>query len=214
MKTIMKNIMKTGVCIVLILAMALGCCGCRRTTDYEEKYADLISGFSPNDFNVEKLIVGETDKPTAAVWARNIPFQRVEIVSADESVVTVDKSGKVTAVGAGSAYVIFQVYHFRFIRGVNRIYRYDVYNDVFEKNMDAGYETVTMHIGQQQCLSGLGSMSGKCYSSDESVVAVSKDGKVTAVGIGTAYIVYEFSSIHSEMYRCMVVQERNTVTFE
>ena len=63
-----------------------------------------IAKYSPDSFNQHSLEEGETHTPNGAVWM-GASFATCQ--SSDESVVTVDEDGIVTAVGEGTAYVAY-----------------------------------------------------------------------------------------------------------
>lgn len=83
-------------------------------------YEEMIDSFVPSLSNCWDLEVGDSHKPNAACWLTN---GRGDVYSSDETVVTVSKLGKVTAVGEGEAYVIitgstlFQVMHYTVTAG-------------------------------------------------------------------------------------------------
>lgn len=65
-----------------------------------EKYA---SDFESTWYNTITLELGQQNTPTSAVWVKG----GGQAQSSDETVVTVDDEGTVTAVGLGQAYVVF-----------------------------------------------------------------------------------------------------------
>ena len=103
--------------------------------------------------------------------------------STNESVATVDQNGKITAVGAGTAYVyaIFTDSMLKF--QVNVSESGDPEDD--EKTVDLG--TITLdsdHTGAKADVSS-GSV---CTSSDSSVAVIDSEGNITAVGSGECTI--------------------------
>ncbi len=66
---------------------------------------EIIDSFVPSSFNCVTLSVGDSHKPNCAIW---LSSGMGTVYSSDESVVTVTTLGKVTAVGAGEAYVIIR----------------------------------------------------------------------------------------------------------
>lgn len=65
-------------------------------------FATEIANFNSTPLNTYELKVSATHSPTASLWAQS----GGECYTSDESVVTVNTSGNVTAVGKGTAYVI------------------------------------------------------------------------------------------------------------
>jgi hypothetical protein len=65
-----------------------------------EKYA---SDFDSNWFNTITLGLGQQNTPTSAIWVKG----GGQAYSSDETVITVDDNGTVTAVGLGQAYVVY-----------------------------------------------------------------------------------------------------------
>lgn len=85
-----------------------------------------IAEFEQTQFNAKTLKVGQTISHPAAVWTNT---GRTVCYSSDEAVVTVDASGKVTAVGEGQAYVAVVV------EGASyNLCRYDVTSSVNAEN--------------------------------------------------------------------------------
>ena len=128
--------------------------------------------------------------------------QDIMYYSSNESVVTVSKDGIVTAVGEGTAYVAADA------GGSNsRLYCFNVYAKgkprfdfdaaIAEFKSDSE-NTFALEVNENVDLQRVNSVFIKLpiesqkdimyYSSNESVVTVSKDGIVTAVGEGTAYV--------------------------
>ena len=123
----MKTSIKGILAIVLVLAMVCTMAGCSiRKQTPAEKYADIIEDFVPDWHNVEELCVGDIHKANGAIWTEANMFNMVKTASTDESVVTVSKGGKVTAVGEGSAYVIIAVELPILGTMLHEITRYDV----------------------------------------------------------------------------------------
>ena len=85
-----------------------------------------IAEFEQTQFNAKTLKVGQTISHPAAAWTNT---GRTVCYSSDEAVVTVDASGKVTAVGEGQAYVAVVV------EGASyELCRYDVTSSVNTEN--------------------------------------------------------------------------------
>ena len=66
-------------------------------------YEEMIEDFVPTWNNCWNLKIGDVHKADGSIWLSD---GRGTVYSSDESVVTVSKLGKVTAVGEGEAYVI------------------------------------------------------------------------------------------------------------
>ena len=96
-------------------------------------YDHIIDNFVEDSFNHTTLVVGEEDKPQAAIWLQN-SVAGCETYTSDPSVVTVTDLGKVEAVGPGTAYVIITANY----GTMHDIHRYDVVGTAAEKN---NYET-------------------------------------------------------------------------
>lgn len=84
-------------------------------------FAAEIANFVSTSLNTYELKVGDTHSPTAALWAKN----GGRCYTSDDSVVTVNTSGTVTAVGNGTAYVIITIGEG--ISSLFQIYQYIVY---------------------------------------------------------------------------------------
>lgn len=80
-------------------------------------FAAEIANFVSTSLNTYELKIGDTHSPTAALWAKN----GGRCYTSDDSVVTVNTSGTVTAVGNGTAYVLITA------GGLFQIYQYIVY---------------------------------------------------------------------------------------
>ena len=104
-----------SILLVTVLLIAVTAMPAFATTVDFDKY---IAEYTPNSFNDRTMEVGETHKPTSAVWmgSGNAVCQ-----SSDASVVTVSEDGVVTAVGEGTAYVAYIV-----STGMYSTYRYTV----------------------------------------------------------------------------------------
>lgn len=150
---------KSLIAVLLIFSMlfAVGCSSVKMpvedevsTTEnkddyYEEEessstkkpdYEDLIKNFVPTELNTFDLNVGDEATVTfgsAVVNGKTVAY------SSNESVVTVTDSGEVTAVGAGSAYVILSSAD----GGVSVIYRYDVRDGASKESAKEESEEIT-----------------------------------------------------------------------
>ena len=194
----MKKTFKGILALVLALVMVFVMAGCSlRKETPAEKYADIIEDFVPDWNNVEELCVGDVHKADGAIWTEVNFMDMVKTASTDESVVTVSKGGKVTAVGEGSAYVIIAVEFPVLGVMMHEITRYDVVSPEVQAQEKAFVMAIDMQmkVGETEetaeaaWLHFPGDASGK--SSDESVVTVSNDFAITAVGVGQAYVTFE-----------------------
>lgn len=186
-------------------------------------YRSMIDSFVPSTLNVFELTVGEAHSPGAAIWLDGVGGG---YYSDNDSVVTVNKYGKVTAVGRGSAHVVIvspigngSMY---------QVYRYDVYGEVpdadlsklptidgidFSAEIEAFEEDPlnTFELKIEQTHSPTASVwaknGGKCYTSDEDVVMIDPNGTVTAVGEGTAYVI--ITSSVGDMFQIYKYQIKN-----
>ena len=206
----MKKIL--AILIVAVIALAAVSCGSQKTNlDYDK----MIDSYVQSPLNTFKLTVGEAHSPTASVWLQK-GSSKGTAYSSDENVVTVSEYGKVAAVGAGSAYVVITG-----LGGMFEVYRYDVYEKAPEADLSnlreiegidlakeielfnsTSLNTVTLKKGETDTptASVWAKAGGPCYTTDASVVTVDKNGNVTAVGVGTAYVVIRSSISTSNMF--------------
>ena len=209
----MKKI--TAVLIIAVIALSAVSCGIKQASLSKADYDRMIGSYVQSPLNTFELTVGDAHSPTAAVWLKNGNGSGTSY-SSDENVVTVSEYGKVTAVGAGSAYVV--------ITGLGdmfEVYRYDVYEKAPEADLSnlpvidgidlakeielfnsTSLNTVTLKKGQTHTptASVWAKAGGPCYTTDASVVTVDKNGNVTAAGTGTAYVVIRSSISTSNMF--------------
>lgn len=125
--------MMVGVVAAVLLIGATGCAPMKildvvkeqnQTKEQHQEqldYDEIIDSFVADTYNTFKLEVGETHKPSAALWVKKGNGQ---VYSSDEDVVTVTKYGKVTAEEPGTAYVIivgstgmYEVYQYTVVEG-------------------------------------------------------------------------------------------------
>lgn len=111
MKKMMKRFAVLTAVILLLGAMAIPALA----EGYD--FGPAIEEFEPTPLNTISLEVGQTDKPGASLWMDN---GMATAYSSDEAVATVAQDGTVTAVGEGTAYVVFCV------NTLEKMYRYDV----------------------------------------------------------------------------------------
>ena len=121
--------MKKNRCVKVVISMILAVLLFVATVPAMAAGFDMdaaIAEFEQTQFNAKTLKVGQTISHPAAVWTNT---GRTVCYSSDEAVVTVDASGKVTAVGEGQAYVAVVV------EGASyNLCRYDVTSSVNTEN--------------------------------------------------------------------------------
>lgn len=227
----------------LTILSTVSICVSAKEIDFD-KY---IAEYEPSFYSDLVLEVGETDKPTASVW---VEHGSGEVYSSNTNIVTVGKNGTVTAVGEGTAYVVYLG-----IGTMHEVYRFTVisndtpsvapseesvttpenntaepskdsadnnstpasentvnWNELKEMYVHDEFSDIKLSIGETNTPgSALWIKSGaKAYSSDENVVTVSKNGTVTAVSEGTAYVAYVPPvESASKVYKVIVVKEEN-----
>lgn len=73
--------------------------------------------------------------------------------------------------------------------------------------VESGFNTHTLKVGEGHTplAAGWTQVGGKCYTTDESVVEVAKNGNVFARGVGTAYVVITGMSGMYDIYKYEVV---------
>lgn len=111
MKKMMKRLTVLVLAVFLLTAAAIPALA----EGYD--FGPAIEEFEPTPLNTISLEVGQTDKPGASLWMDN---GMATAYSSDEAVATVAEDGTVTAVGEGTAYVVFCV------STLEKMYRYDV----------------------------------------------------------------------------------------
>lgn len=113
----MKHISKLLCSFVIVIAFVFSLnsiCFAANEIDFDT----YTEGFSSNAFNTFSLETGAMHTPQAAIW---LSVQGSTAASSDTAVVTVSETGDVTAVGEGSAYVVYIG-----TGGMSEVYRYDV----------------------------------------------------------------------------------------
>ena len=196
----------TILAIVLTLSMMASFTGCGPLREEKEiNYAAMTESFVESSLNTFELYVGEEHAATATVWLKGASGGSAW--TSDSSVVTVNEFGKVTAVGAGSAYVVITADK----RGsMFEVYRYDVFEKAPEADLsnipvidgidfaaeiaqfsESPLNTRELKVGNTTTANAAvwAQNGGQCFTSDASVVTVSANGTVTAVGRGTAYVI-------------------------
>ncbi len=177
-----------------------------QTTTHEAKELDydaIIESFVASGLNTFELYIDDSHAPIANVWLKN---GKGSVYTSDENVVTVTELGKVTAVGAGTAYVVIGAMD----NAMYEVYRYDVFAKAPEANLSnlpeidgvdflkeienfnsTPLNTKELKVGgaHSPTASVWAQSGGECFTSDSSVVTVSSNGTVIAQGRGTAYVV-------------------------
>ncbi len=157
-------------------------------TEPEKVPVDKVT-VEKSDFILEK---GETDKIAATVTPDNATEKGVTYKSADESIVKVDENGNITAVGEGKTYITViskddptkAATVFVTVKPV-RVPVEELITDREEITLDRGQtDKITVTVTPDGATE-----KGLTYeSSDEKVVKVDKNGKITAVGEGEATV--------------------------
>lgn len=128
-----------------------------------------------NKTNVN-LALGETTD--LEVISSNPITTGIEWKSNDETIATVDSKGNVKAVGIGNAVISAQILN----TGITVYCNVSVYNISLDKT------TLNLIEEETQQLTATASSNVVWKSSDEKIAVVDSEGKVTAVGVGTAII--------------------------
>ena len=140
------------------------------------------TGITLSQYNISNLYVGGTTNLNASTSPSG---QSVIWSSSNSSVATVSNSGRVTAVGAGSATITAQ-----FVYG-GTTYSESCSVSVIEVSVRIPGSSLSMAVGDSEYLSAITSPSGESVSwssSDSSVASVNSSGRVTAVGAGSTTI--------------------------
>lgn len=140
------------------------------------------------DKNELSMIVGDTETLTAIIAPADATLrEKIVWTSSDETVVTVDDTGKVKAVKEGNAIVSAMVEGKKAECSVSVDY-------VHVSSIDISHSEVTLYIGEALTVTATLNPNNVTYntiewvSSNEDVVKVSENGRVTAVGKGTAFV--------------------------
>lgn len=208
---ILKKLLALVFAVLLLLCLA----GCGNKNagltpkEYQEIIDDHIDGTDPT----ETLIIGEEHRAWGAVGLNKQASFMHKVFSSDESVVTVSSSGKVTAVGEGVAYVI--IAEKLPILGVidYDCSKYTVLSPETAARNTAveDWDRKVLVVGEQ----ANGPTDSRVYSCDESVIAVSDNGALLAVGPGVTRVVYAESNhysvleytVYGDWYQKMVALE-------
>ena len=140
------------------------------------------TGITLSQYSISNLYVGGTANLSASTSPSG---QSVSWSSSNSSVATVTNSGRVTAVGAGSATITAQ-----FVYG-GTTYSESCSVSVIKVSIRISDSSLSMAVGDSEYLSAITSPSRENVSwssNDSSVVSVNNSGQVTAVGAGSATI--------------------------
>ncbi|MGN1197661.1 MAG: Ig-like domain-containing protein [Acetatifactor sp.] len=147
----------------------------------------------------------ETEQLSATVKPANATNTTVTWSSSDRAVATVSTSGKVTAVGIGTATITASTHNGKTAKCTVNVYSYSISNEELHFDLSSENFTATLSISN-----GVANVTGVTWSSqDSSVASVDKKGKVTATGIGTTVI--EGAVKDGPTLTCKVTVERNTL---
>jgi len=147
----------------------------------------------------------ETAQLTATVKPANATNTAVTWSSSDTAVATVSTSGKVTAVGIGTATITASTHNGKTAKCTVNVYSYSISNE--ELHFDLASENLTAALSISD---GVTNVTGVTWTSqDISVATVDKNGKVTAVGVGTTMI--SGTVKNGPTLTCKVTVERNTL---
>lgn len=140
------------------------------------------TGITLSQYSISDLYVGGTANLSASTSPSG---QSVSWSSSNSSVATVSNSGRVTAVGAGSATITAQ-----FVYG-GTTYSESCSVSVNEVSIRLSDSSLSLSVGDSEYLSAAASPRGanvSWSSSDSGVASVDSSGRVTAVGAGSATI--------------------------
>lgn len=181
----------------------------------------LVTSVSLNCNELE-LELNETYQLEATVLPNNATNKTLFWESNDEDVVTVSTNGLVTAVGAGTTYVVVQATDGS---GYYDYCRVEVtYSGSLVQSVEFNKDQLTLEVGETETLiatvlpvSAL-NKTLTWSSSNDSVVSVNQNGLVTANALGTAYV-YADTTDGSNLYAACEVHiveqaEYETVVFD
>lgn len=135
---------------------------------------------------------GESQVVTAIVYPSNTTNQNVNWSTSNSTIATVNSSGRVTAVGSGTAYITATV------GSVSKSVEVNVdgiADETTVSNIVLNYSNFSLPVGGEETIqatiypSTASVSSSSWYSTDTSVATVSSSGLVTARGVGTADII-------------------------
>lgn len=145
---------------------------------------------------------GEESRLEVSVYPSNAEDQTIYWESSDTSILTVDSTGKMTAVGVGKAVVTAKT-----SRGTSKQFTITVKEVVAESISIADNKTVLLmgDSEKMKCSFSPENTTDKTVqwsSSDESIITVSEDGRVTANKIGTVTV----TATHNELTDVLLVE--------
>ncbi len=141
--------------------------------------------------NETTLYTTRSTKLTVTVYPSDTDFKSVEWSSSKEKVATVDKNGKVTAVGKGTAVITAKS---TFDGNIKATYTVKVKKKVQVQAVYLNYDEKTVYVGKSLTLVPSMNPSNATYpgvtwkSSNTKVAKVDKNGKVKALRTGVAVI--------------------------
>lgn len=183
MKTAKRNILAT----ILAILLAMGLTGCGVNIESIGLPADLV--LEKGESQQLEIEYGTTDEASTAEVEKAAEELTLMWSSSDESVVTVDEAGLVTAVGAGEADVTVTA------EKVNVSSTTHIKVVILPQGLSSP-ESMTLELNGENSKALDAVMTPEdatevklAYeSSDETIATVSEDGTVTAVGVGECTI--------------------------
>ena len=183
----MKTMKAKMIALILAVVMALGLAGCGINIDDIGLPSDLV--LEKGESQQLEIQYGTDGDVSTAEVAKAVEKLTLTWTSSDESVVTVDDTGMVTAVGAGEADVTVTA------EKLNLSSTTHVKVVILPEGLSAP-ESMTLELNGENT-KALGAVMTPedatevklAYaSSDESIATVDEDGMVTAVGVGECTI--------------------------
>lgn len=165
--------------------------------DPDTKYVTVMVSRVPTSIDVGKSFaweIGETGEISAILDPQKAGS--LSFTSNNESVVKVDKRGKVTAIGVGETTILVSFDGTEKYMPINKTIDITVYSDsmptsiAVNKTFDL-FVGDTVNIGAVLTPSNAGELT--YTSSDEKIVKIDNNGKITAVGKGEANITVDFA---------------------
>ena len=135
-----------------------------------------------------KINAGDTATLEASVYPSNAEDKTISWESSDSSVLVVSTTGKLTAVGVGTATITAKT-----SRGTSKKFTITV-NEVMAESISIANNETEIFLGDTETLNptftpdNTTNKTVEWTSSDESVISVSADGEITANKLGTATI--------------------------
>ena len=167
------------------------------TYSFNQKYPMATESYKYNSVttislntNDLKMNIGDTEKIKASLYPSNATNKSITYESGNKNIVKVDKNGKITAVGEGEAYVYIRA------NGGDKEEKckITVKKPIYVSGISLNKKTISLAKGKTSTLVATVSPSNATNkkvtwkSSDIKVVKVDSDGKVTAVGAGSAAV--------------------------